>query len=86
MGIIKYVERLRTIDYLIKNSSTGNSQQFSRKLGISVSQLKDDIREMRELGATIEFCRHSNSYVYTGNCKLILKFISSNESSSAAGR
>lgn len=63
------------MDYLIRVKGTGNANKFSKKMGISVSQLKEEIGEMRLLGAVIEFDRSSNSYVYKNECKLILKFI-----------
>ena len=63
------------MDYLIQIKCTGNARNFSSKLGISVSQLKEDISEMRSLGALIEFDRRKNSYVYKDSCKLVLKFL-----------
>jgi DNA-binding Lrp family transcriptional regulator len=86
MSFVKYIDRLRRMDFLIRSKATGNAEEFSKKLGVSISLLKEHVREMRELGAIIEFSRYFNSYVYKGDCKLILRFKENLESSNITGR
>jgi hypothetical protein len=74
MGLFKYVRRLERMDDLIRRKSTGNAKSFAGKLGISPSQIKEEINQMRQLGAKISFCRQRNSYVYENNCRLFLRF------------
>jgi hypothetical protein len=79
MSLIKYIERFKYMDYLIKTKSTGNAISFSNKLGISVSQLKENIADMRLLGANIFFDRSRNSYVYHDECGFIIKFMTNKD-------
>jgi biotin operon repressor len=74
MSILKYIDRLKRMDDLIRRKATGNAEEFSRKLGISVSVLKENIGEMRELGAEIEFCRESKSYFYKKKGHMLICF------------
>ncbi len=74
MSILKYIDRLKRIDDLIQRKATGNAQEFARRLGISVSVLKENLCEMRALGASIDFCRIRKSYVYREGCKLWVEF------------
>lgn len=74
MSLLKYIERLKRMDDLIRRKATGSSEEFSRKLRISKSQLFEDLREIRELGGNITYCHVRKSYVYENDCKLILKF------------
>lgn len=74
MSILKYVDRLKRMDELIRRKGTGTAEEFAETLGISVSVLKENINEMRALGADIEFCRHRKSYCYKNCSGLLLKF------------
>jgi biotin operon repressor len=65
MHAIKYLDRLKYINKLIKTGSTGSAKEFARKLNISESHLYRLIKELKDMGAPIEFCRHSNCYCYT---------------------
>jgi len=64
MIIIHTLERLKQINELIKNKSTGKPKAFSHKIGISESHLYRCINEIKEMGAPIKFCRVQNSYYY----------------------
>lgn len=74
MSLLKYIERLKRMDDLIQRKATGAPQEFSQKLCISRSQLLQDIKELKELGAPIRFCNINQTYYYTRECKLILNF------------
>ncbi|MFK7968796.1 MAG: hypothetical protein AB8F95_00425 [Bacteroidia bacterium] len=64
MSFIRYIQRLKRIDRLIRRKATGSPESFAEKLDISVSHLYAIIRDMRELGAPIKYCRHRGSYYY----------------------
>ena len=64
MGNIDYLKRIREIDRLIKTKSTGNTTNFAMHLGISKSQLHDDLKTLRELGAPIFYSRIRQTYYY----------------------
>jgi hypothetical protein len=72
MSLLKYLERAKRIDELIHRKATGNSEQFSRKLGISRSVLMEHLRDLKELGAPIRFCCVRQSYFYDGDFGIII--------------
>lgn len=73
MSLLKYIERLKRMDDLIRRKTTGKAEQFASKLGISRSQLLQDVKELRELGAPIEYCNTIQSYIYTRPCSLSIE-------------
>ncbi|MBK7652717.1 MAG: HTH domain-containing protein [Flammeovirgaceae bacterium] len=77
MSLLKYIERLDRMNDLIRRKATGNPDEFAKKLQVSRSQLMQDLKELRDLGAPIEFCNASQSYWYTRECKVVLDFGSS---------
>ena len=74
MSIIKFIERLKRMDDLIYRQATGTAKEFAERLGVSVSVLKENISQLRALGADIEFCRVRKSYIYKRSGRLLLKF------------
>ncbi len=70
MSLLKYIERLKRMDDLIRRRATGKANEFAEKLGISRSQLMQDVKELREMGAPIEFCQTNQSYIFTRPCSL----------------
>lgn len=72
MSLLKFIERIQRIDYLIKKERTGSSEEFADKLGISRSMLMENLREMRELGAKIEYCPRRKSYHYESSFELVI--------------
>lgn len=70
MSLLKYIERLKRMDDLIRRKATGKAEEFAGKLGISRSQLLQDVKELRELGAPIEYCPTTQSYIYTKPCSI----------------
>ena len=77
MSLLKYIDRLKRMDDLIRRRATGNPEQFSQKLNISRSQLLQDLKELKELGAPVDYCPVAHSYHYTRECQLLLNFESS---------
>lgn len=74
MSLLKYIERLKRMDDLIRRKATGCADEFATKLGISKSQLYDELKEMKELGAPIEYCPTRKSYVYSAEARLTFTF------------
>ena len=72
MSLLKFIDRLRRIDDLVKRESTGSADEFAAKVGISRSMLMENLREMRELGAEIEYCQRKKSYQYISEFDLII--------------
>ena len=71
MSLKKKIHRLQFIDSLIVRKATGDANTLAKKLNLSRSQTLEHIREMKEVGFPIKFCRSSNSYIYTKDGKLV---------------
>ena len=71
MSLKKKIHRLQFIDSLIVRKATGDANTLAKKLNLSRSQTLEHIREMKEVGFPIKFCRSRNSYIYTKDGKLV---------------
>lgn len=74
MSILKYIDRLKLMDSLIRRKATGNSFEFAKKIGISRSVLMENINEMRAMGVQIEYDKYRNSYYYSTDCRLVIEY------------
>lgn len=72
MGLLKYLERAKRMDDLIRRRATGSAEEFAQKLGISRSVLMEHIRDLKEMGAPIKFCEITRSYYYPTNYTFII--------------
>ena len=75
MSLLKYIERMKRMDDLIGRKATGCATEFAQKLGISPSQLFQDLKEMKELGAPIQFCPIRRTYYYEKKGQLTVDFV-----------
>lgn len=80
MSLLKYIERMKRMDNLIRMKATGCASEFAQKLGISPSQLFQDLKEMKELGAPIQYCSARRSYFYENEGRLMIDFMSEAQS------
>lgn len=64
MSIIKYFNKLQSMDSLIRRKATGNQLEFARKMNMSRSMLNRYLNEMKEMGFPIGYCRSRQSYYY----------------------
>jgi predicted DNA-binding transcriptional regulator YafY len=74
MPAIKYINRLKAIDQLIKLKMTGSPNELAVKLEIPERQVYRYIDNLQELGAKIEFDKSSNSYIYTTDTELLILY------------
>ena len=74
MPAIRFINRLKIIDQLIKLQATGSPKQLAEKLEISERQIYNYLDNLRELGADLKFDKLKNSYVYTAYIKLIIAY------------
>lgn len=65
MNIISDARFLDRVFSLMRRKSTGNRKEFAEKLSVSKRTLNRRITEMKENGLPIEFCKSSNSYIFT---------------------
>lgn len=74
MNILRYVERLKRMDTLIKRKATGTPEEFARKMGLSRSTLMEYIKSLKALNAPIVYDTMRNSYYYDQPCRLKIGF------------
>ena len=72
MSLLKYIERLKRMDDLIRRKATGTPEEFAAKLGLGKSVLMEELSELRELGAKIAYCRERRSYYYEQSFLLVV--------------
>lgn len=72
MSLLKSIERLQRMDYFINKEATGSSEEFAEKIGISRSTIMENLREMKELGAKLNYCHKRRSYYYENEFRLII--------------
>jgi hypothetical protein len=70
MDVSRYFERLKTMDELIRRKSTGNPEEFAKRLGISRSTLMDYIKLLKSMSAPVEYDGIRMSYYYVFPCTL----------------
>jgi hypothetical protein len=74
MSIIKYLNRIKRIDKLIRMKATGSPLELSLKLGISQSVLFDTLSDMKKLGAPIAYSKDNGTYYYQYDVESICSF------------
>ena len=68
--LLKYTERLRYADQLIRMEATGAPRIFAQKLGISESYLYGILEEMKDMGLPLTYNRMKLTYVYSKPVRL----------------
>jgi hypothetical protein len=68
--LLKYTERLRHADQLIRQEATGAPRFFAQKLGISESYLYGILDEMKVMGLPLSYNKTRLTYVYTKPVRL----------------
>jgi bacteriocin-like protein len=71
MPFEKYITRLRFIDSLINKKATGDTKRLAKKLGLSRSATLEYLKEMKELGFPIKYCKKRKSYYYEEEGKMV---------------
>jgi len=71
---IKEIERIQMLNKLIDNRRTGNPDEFSKRLGISRSQLYLLIDYLKDIGLQISFSRRFNTFYYEKDSRLLIDF------------
>ncbi|MDC1265927.1 MarR family transcriptional regulator [Flavobacteriaceae bacterium] len=65
MKIYTHIERIKRLNALIQREATGTPLQLAEKLNVSKSTANRLIAELKDRGAPILYCKHSQSYKYT---------------------
>lgn len=64
MSIIKYIERMRYIDSLLRRKTACTVITISKKIKLSRSSTLEYLRDMRTLGFPIHYSRKNKCYYY----------------------
>jgi hypothetical protein len=59
-----FFRRIEDLDVLIKEGHTGEPEELSKRLGISMKTLYNFISSMKALGLPITYCKYRQSYYY----------------------
>ena len=65
MKIYTHIERIKYLNSLIQRGATGTPLQLAEKLNVSKATANRLIAELRDRGAPILYCKHSQCYKYT---------------------
>lgn len=72
MDIYKYFNRVQQLHTLLKRKATGTPRELAKKLKLSERQTLEYVRELKDLGIPIAFCKHQKTYYYEK--EVIFKF------------
>ena len=75
MPAIKFINRLKTIDQLIRLKDTGSPKQLAEKFEITARQVYNYMDNFKELGANMKFDKRKNSYTYSSEIKLVIAYV-----------
>ncbi|MBB6236082.1 putative DNA-binding transcriptional regulator YafY [Pedobacter sp. AK013] len=64
MKLLEYIDRIKIIHKLIRESRTGTPENLARRLSISTSRLYVVLDELKLMGAPIEYSRQLQTYYY----------------------
>jgi predicted DNA-binding transcriptional regulator YafY len=64
MNIYKYINRLERLHTLLKRKATGTPVELAQKLELSERQTLEYMRELKDIGIPIAFCKHQKTYYY----------------------
>ncbi len=74
MKAFDQLERLKRMNWLIREEKTGTPDEFAAKLGVSPSHLYRCIEEIRELGAPVNFSRSRGTYYYEHDFEMKISY------------
>jgi DNA-binding IclR family transcriptional regulator len=75
MNVYDQIRRIERIDQMLRTRSTGTPQELAEKLGISLSQLYQILKLMKnEKRAPIYYSRADQSYCYRGSVRFVCEF------------
>ncbi|MEL6672698.1 MAG: hypothetical protein AAFR61_10925 [Bacteroidota bacterium] len=77
MKVLKTLERIQYVDYMIRTKSTGRPKELASKIGISESGVYELIKLMKYMGAPIYYSNTRLSYCYEESVKFEFGFIPS---------
>lgn len=83
MALLRHINRLKYIDFLIRRKKKGNLQTLAQKNHLCKRAMAKIWHEMKELGFSIQVDRIRSTYFYAEEGKLVDCFFSKKRGSSA---
>jgi len=74
MNFIKEIERIKKLHLLIREEKTGTPNELAKQLHIGRSRMYDLLDVLKELDATIKYCKKKESFYYDKPFELVLKY------------
>lgn len=74
MNFINQIERIKRVHLLIRLEKTGNPTKFAKKMNLSRSHLYNLIEYMKEMDATIKYCKKKESFYYENSFDLVFQY------------
>lgn len=78
MSLTTYFRRLEHADYLIRRRATGNLTTLAKKLNLSKSHTVAFLKQMKDHGFPIKYCRKTDCYYYTEEGSLVRSLFQKN--------
>ncbi|MEM9836775.1 MAG: hypothetical protein AAF828_09755 [Bacteroidota bacterium] len=74
MSLLRNLARAERMHRMIKFKRSGTPEQFAAKMDMSLSSLYGAIKELKELGAPIGYCKTRQCYHYTETVEFRIGF------------
>lgn len=74
MTLIRTIETIQRIDFLVRSRSTGSALELADQLGVSRRTACEYLSDLRELGAPLSWSYRFRSYIYTEGKGIELNF------------
>jgi hypothetical protein len=74
MNFIKHIERINKIHLLISTEKTGTPDDFAQTLHLSRRQLYNELETLKNLDASIKYCKKKESFYYDKPFELVFKY------------
>jgi transcriptional antiterminator len=68
------LEKMKRLDTLIRKQGTGTPKEFAKKLRVSEATLYNRLDYIRDMGASIVYCPHRESYYYSEGEGFVIMF------------
>ena len=72
--MLKYFDRLKRFDYLVRHSITGSPKECAEKLEISRSRFYEFLEDLKLLNIPVEYNKSQRSYRYVKPGKIVIGF------------
>lgn len=74
MNFIKQIERIKKMHELIRSEKTGKPDDFAQMLHLSRRQLYNELEYIKNLNASVKYCKKKESFYYAVPFELELKY------------